>query len=492
MVSDLRLAALVLLVILFFCYASGPGIGIELHSGDPEPDEHSIAEISEAQHQIVESDEQLLEIPSNLINDITNERDLAEEKFPALFTENSSKGEEVTAFDRVHQNSSKGEELELGTELVVSGEERKTVRFSLVGLDEYKRQATIEASANENPVEENTTVRHKLEAEGKEYNFAAASHGAKVVSSNKDGKGGGNILVKDNDKYFRNPCSAEDKFVVVELSEETLVDTIVIANYELYSSNPRELELLGSLMFPTEEWKLLGKFEAENVRQPQRFVLPKPEWARYLKLRILSHYGAEFYCTLSAVEVFGVAIERMLEGWIGRKSNEDSGGDPSRKPDVGDKRDASTTPGGPTNAGPAGGSTGGSHGSSTTSLNKFLIEKLKQLEREHRVLEKYVDDLSTHHSAVLKEYDQELSNVMKRLKSMNDAWKKQLRVAEEMFSESTGELSLCRMQVARMADRELVAFSVALLAATLLILPKTKFPIVLAVAGSLVMLILAV
>ncbi|EFJ28524.1 hypothetical protein SELMODRAFT_411383 [Selaginella moellendorffii] len=205
-------------------------------------------------------------------------------------------------------------------------------KFPALFTETSKRQATIEASANERG----------------EYHCPAQtrSRGRKVVRTTNFG-------------------NAEEKFVVVELSEKTLVDTI---DYDLYSSN-------------------VGAAGKPDVCAAKGGV------ARYLKLRILAHYGAEFYCTLSAVEVFGVTIERMLEGWIGRKSNVDTGGDPSRKPDVGDKSDASTTPGGPTNAGPAGGSTGGSHGSSTT--------------------------------AVLKEYDQELSNVMKRLKSMNDSWKKQ-------------------------------------------------------------------
>ncbi|EFJ07675.1 hypothetical protein SELMODRAFT_429596 [Selaginella moellendorffii] len=199
--------------------------------------------------------------------------------------------------------------------------------------------------------------------------------------------------------------SYEEKFVVVELSEETLVDTIVIAL--LIQSKGA-----GAAGEPVEA--------LAEVRGGEREATSK-------------------VCAAEA----GVGEV----GLVGR-----TGGDPSQKPDVGDKRDASTTPDGPTNAGPAGGSTGGSHGSSTTSLNMFLIETLKRLAREHR------------------EYDQELSNVMKRLKNMNDTWKKQ----------------------ARMADRELVAFSVALLAAALLILPKTEFPTVLTGVSCLVTLILRV
>ena len=46
------------------------------------------------------------------------------------------------------------------------------------------------------------------------------------MAYNKEVKDVKNILGNDKDKYLRNPCSAEEKFVVIELVEETLVDTI--------------------------------------------------------------------------------------------------------------------------------------------------------------------------------------------------------------------------------------------------------------------------
>ncbi|KAL6986431.1 hypothetical protein U1Q18_019792 [Sarracenia purpurea var. burkii] len=160
-------------------------------------------------------------------------------------------------------------------------------------------------------------ITHRLEPEGTEYNYASAAKGAKVVAHNKEAKGASNILGKDHDKYLRNPCSVGGKFVVIELAEETLVDTVTIANFEHYSSNFKEFELTGSLIYPSESWSPLGKFVATNVKHAQSFKLPEPKWVRYLKLNLLSHYGSEFYCTLSVVEVYGVdAIERMLEDLI--------------------------------------------------------------------------------------------------------------------------------------------------------------------------------
>ncbi|KAJ9145883.1 hypothetical protein P3X46_028211 [Hevea brasiliensis] len=184
-----------------------------------------------------------------------------------------------------------------------------------LGLDEFKSRAF--SSKSKSGTAQAGGVIHRVEPGGQEYNYASASKGAKVLDFNKEAKGASNVLGKDKDKYLRNPCSAEEKFVVIELSEETLVDTIKIANFEHYSSNLKDFVLLGSLVYPTDSWVQLGNFTAANVKLSQMFVLQEPQWVRYLKLSLLSHYGTEFYCTLSVVEVYGVdAVERMLEDLI--------------------------------------------------------------------------------------------------------------------------------------------------------------------------------
>ncbi|RZC10139.1 SUN domain-containing protein 4 isoform E [Glycine soja] len=184
-----------------------------------------------------------------------------------------------------------------------------------LGLDEFKSRAIgSKIKSGTNP---SGSVIHRLEPGGAEYNYASASKGAKVLASNKEARGASDILSRNKDKYLRNPCSSEEKFVVIELSEETLVKTIEIANFEHHSSNFKEFELYGSLVYPTDAWIFLGNFTASNVKQAQRFVLEEQKWMRYIKLNLQSHYGSEFYCTLSIVEVYGVdAIERMLEDLI--------------------------------------------------------------------------------------------------------------------------------------------------------------------------------
>lgn len=175
-------------------------------------------------------------------------------------------------------------------------------------------------------------VTHRLHPDGTPYNYASASVGAKVVDKNKEAKGASNLLFEDHDKYLRNPCSVKGKFFVIELADETLVDHVKIANFEHYSSNLKEFELYGSLSHPTELWTSLGTFTAANVKQTQCFKLSEPKWIRYLKFNLMSHYGSDFYCTLSLVEVYGVdAIEQMLEDLIVTSGNSTKNGTRSPK-----------------------------------------------------------------------------------------------------------------------------------------------------------------
>ncbi|GMH31405.1 hypothetical protein Nepgr_033248 [Nepenthes gracilis] len=225
---------------------------------------------------------------------------------------------------------------DLSSNMKLGDEAQKTDRLTRavpLGLDEFKNKE-INSVSKSIPGPAGNVV-HRVEPGGAEYNYASAAKGAKVLAFNKEAKGACNTLGKDKDKYLRNPCSAEEKFVIIELCEETLVDTIEIANFEHHSSNLKDFEILGSLVYPTDTWVRLGNFTAGNVKHAQRFALPEPKWVRYLKLNLLSHYGSEFYCTLSSIEVYGVdAIERMLEDLISVPDNHFAKGEPVREQEM--------------------------------------------------------------------------------------------------------------------------------------------------------------
>lgn len=317
-------------------------------------------------------------------------------------------------------------------------------------LDETQNTRKVMVTSSEQ-----ANITHRLEPDGTAYNFASASKGAKVVAHNKEAKGASNILGKDHDKYLINPCSVSDKFVVVELAEETLVDTVKIVNFEHYSSNFKEFELRGSLAYPTDEWSFLGRFVAANVKHGQTFILPEPKWVTYLNLSLISHYGSEHYCTLSVLEVYGVdAIERMLEDLMVTSSkstpNEQSSkinttevSSPGKSQDVTSKEknngsevfngsDYSTSKGQGTsdeqktnmdttkNSGTSSKVPDPVVGKTTSripgdSVLKILMQKVRSMEMNLSLLEEYLKETNEKQGDIIPEVNKEISKVVSLL-----------------------------------------------------------------------------
>jgi len=99
------------------------------------------------------------------------------------------------------------------------------------------------------------------------------------------------------------------------MQEDIWIDTLVLANYEFFSSMIRTFRVSVSDRYPVkmDKWKDAGMYEARNSRDIQAFLIENPQiWARYIRIEFLSHYGSEYYCPLSLVRVHGT---RMLEFW---------------------------------------------------------------------------------------------------------------------------------------------------------------------------------
>lgn len=155
------------------------------------------------------------------------------------------------------------------------------------------------------------------------FNYASVDCAATVVKTNSDAKGAMAILTEVKDSYLLNKCSSSNKFVVIELCQDILVESVVLGNFELFSSMFRSVRFSVSDRFPvTDGWNELGQFEAQNIRDIQTFEIENPLiWARYLKIEILSHYGEEFYCPISLVRVHGTT---MMEQFKNTKLEADS------------------------------------------------------------------------------------------------------------------------------------------------------------------------
>ncbi|KAH7294164.1 hypothetical protein KP509_28G059100 [Ceratopteris richardii] len=372
-----------------------------------------------------------------------------------------------------------------------------------------------------------SSILVRQEPGGVPYNYASQMKGAKILASNKEAKGASNILNSDKDKYLHTPCSAESKFIVLELSEETLVVTVAIANHEFYSSNLRLFELWGSLVYPPNVWTKLGTFEAENIRTLQTFKLDEPQWVRYLKLVILSHYGSDFYCTISILEVYGVdAIERMLEDWIADDQNTKGSLTNSFSQDKtmqGNEQVLANKIPPSTNGADSGPGSNNMHGHRSKesspdtqkdftetkgkvhvkdgnkidtlqvthhqagkpapdAVMKLLMQKVRSLEQAQPLLFEKLEELNTKSEKIHETYAGEIIRITSGLEAqtsesdelkaqvhrMQIKWKHEKRVLENDLSKSTDALhrnmELIRSHIQHMENKEMIALAISLLA----------------------------
>jgi hypothetical protein len=143
------------------------------------------------------------------------------------------------------------------------------------------------------------------------FNYASFDCAATILKTNKQAKSATSVLVENKDSYMLNECSADNKFIIVELCDDILVDTVVLANYEFFSSMFRHFRVSVSDRYPVkmERWRMLATFEARNSRDMQPFLITEPQiWARYLRIEFLTQYGNEFYCPLSLLRVHGTTM----------------------------------------------------------------------------------------------------------------------------------------------------------------------------------------
>ncbi|KAJ5099778.1 hypothetical protein N7532_006779 [Penicillium argentinense] len=143
------------------------------------------------------------------------------------------------------------------------------------------------------------------------FNYASFDCAATVLKTNSECKGSSSVLVENKDSYMLNECRAQNKFLILELCDDILVDTVVLANYEFFSSIFHTFRVSVSDRYPAkpDQWKELGVYEARNTREVQAFAVENSLiWARYLRIEFLTHYGHEFYCPVSLIRIHGTTM----------------------------------------------------------------------------------------------------------------------------------------------------------------------------------------
>ncbi|KAJ8064624.1 hypothetical protein OCU04_006951 [Sclerotinia nivalis] len=167
------------------------------------------------------------------------------------------------------------------------------------------------------------------------FSYASFDAGATVLKTHQGAKNSKAVLIENKDSYMLSECKTPNKFLIIELSEDIWIDTLVLANYEFFSSMLRTFRVSVSDRWPvkTDKWKDLGIYEARNSREIQAFLIENPQiWARYIRIEFLTHYGKEYYCPLSLVRVHGT---RMLESWKDTEANNDDDEEADEDPEDG-------------------------------------------------------------------------------------------------------------------------------------------------------------
>lgn len=159
-------------------------------------------------------------------------------------------------------------------------------------------------------------------------NYASFDCASTVLKTNSECKGSTAVLLENKDSYMLNICSAKNKFFIVELCDDILIDTVVLANFEFFSSMFRTFRVSVSDRYPVklDKWRELGTFEARNSREVQAFLVENPLiWARYLRVEFLTHFGNEYYCPVSLLRVHGTTMmEEFNHDVKGSRNDDDS------------------------------------------------------------------------------------------------------------------------------------------------------------------------
>ncbi|KAI5104658.1 SUN domain-containing ossification factor isoform X7 [Silurus meridionalis] len=116
----------------------------------------------------------------------------------------------------------------------------------------------------------------------KTTNYASVECGAKILASNPEAKSTSAILMENVDVYMLNPCSNKIWFVI-ELCQPIQLKQLDIANFELFSSTPKDFLVSISDRYPTNKWTKLGTFHAREERTVQSFPLDEHLYAKYVK-----------------------------------------------------------------------------------------------------------------------------------------------------------------------------------------------------------------
>lgn len=142
---------------------------------------------------------------------------------------------------------------------------------------------------------------------------ASVDCSAKVREANPEAKTAHAILVESSESYLLTPCKSRNWFVV-ELCDSVLVDTLVLANFEPFSSVFASFEVHVRGSNPPETWHPIGNFTSQRTREAQVFpVGDQHVWARFIRVEFTGYHGSDFYCPVSLFRVHGITMIQQYQ-----------------------------------------------------------------------------------------------------------------------------------------------------------------------------------
>ncbi|XP_037903780.1 SUN domain-containing ossification factor isoform X3 [Hermetia illucens] len=166
---------------------------------------------------------------------------------------------------------------------------------------------------NSSAMKKNTVTGNKQQPlKLRTKNYASPDCGAKIIASNADAQNTGALLTSTKDEYMLSPCTNRIWFVV-ELCEAIQAEKVDLANFELFSSSPKNFSVAVSNRFPTREWSNVGRFVADDQRNIQSFALHPHLFGKFVRVDIHSHYNSEHFCPISLFRVYGTSEFEAFE-----------------------------------------------------------------------------------------------------------------------------------------------------------------------------------
>lgn len=180
-------------------------------------------------------------------------------------------------------------------------------------IEEAEKQVEQEV-VNSSTMKRNASLLQKapvLKLKGAK-NYASPDCGAKIIAANSESSSTHYVLTSTKDEYLLSPCKSRIWFVV-ELCEAIQAEHIDLANFELFSSSPKNFSVSVSSRFPTRDWSNVGKFIAKDERYVQSFDLYPHLFGKYVRVDIHSHYNSEHFCPISLFRVYGISEFEAFE-----------------------------------------------------------------------------------------------------------------------------------------------------------------------------------